>query len=126
MRRGRTLHLQLLVQGLDIVLDVLTDGAADVRPHEQRVEPERGGGGGGEGQEEEEPGEDAEHLVGVLGGAELVPEPRRDPGLHAVDALIVPGREEGEEGEEEEEEEGEENKKKQTQEKEEDDGGGRG
>ena len=79
VRRGRTLHLQLLVQGPDIVLDpldelglVLTDGAADVRPHKQRVEPERGGGGG-EGQEEEEPGEDAEHLVGVLGGAELVP-----------------------------------------------------
>ena len=35
-----------------------------MRPHEERVEP----------------GEDAEHLVGVLGGAELVAQARGDPG----------------------------------------------
>ena len=59
------LHLELLVQGLDVVLDlldelglVLPDGAADVGPHKQRVEAR----------------EDLEHLVGVLGRAELVPE----------------------------------------------------
>ncbi len=56
----RILHLELVVQSLDVVFDaldelrlVLPDGSADVRPHEEGVEA----------------GEDAEHLVGVLGGA---------------------------------------------------------
>ena len=51
------LNLERLVQGLNIVLDpldqlslVFADGAADVRPDEQRVETR----------------EDAEYLVGVL------------------------------------------------------------
>ena len=62
----RVLDLELGVERLDIVLDpldelrlVLADGATDVRPHEERVEPR----------------EDAEHLVGVLGGAQLVSKP---------------------------------------------------
>ena len=59
----RVLYLELGVERLDVVLDplyelglVLADGAPDVRSHEERVEPR----------------EDAEHLVGVLGGAQLV------------------------------------------------------
>ena len=75
-------HLELVVQTLDVVLDpldelglVLADGAADVRPHEERVVAR----------------EDAEHLDGVLGRAELVPQPRRDASLHPVNTLVVPG-----------------------------------
>lgn len=71
----RGTDLELLVQRFDVVLDalyelrlVLADGAADVRPHEQRVEPR----------------EDAEHLVRVLGRAQLVAQVRRDARLHAV------------------------------------------
>ena len=80
------IHLEFLVQGLDIVLDALdqlglvfTDGTADVRPDEQRVVA----------------GEDAEHLVGVFGGTQLVAESGCDARLHAVDALIVSARKRG-------------------------------
>jgi len=53
---------------------VLADGPSDVGAHKQGVEA----------------GEDAEHLVGVLGGSQLVTETGSDPGLHTVDPLIVP------------------------------------
>lgn len=56
------LDLELLVQSFDIVFDPLNqlglifpDGAPDVRPHEEGVEP----------------GENAEHLIGILGRSEL-------------------------------------------------------
>ena len=36
-----------------------------------------------------EPGKDAEHLVGILGCAKLVSQPRSDPRLHSVDPLVI-------------------------------------
>ena len=69
------------MQSLDVVLHslyklglIFSDGATDVRPHKQRVEA----------------GEDTEHLVGVLGSAELIPQTCGDAGLHTVDSLIIP------------------------------------
>ncbi len=76
-----TPHLELVVQAFDVILHsldqlrlVLPDRTADVRPHEEGVVP----------------GEDAEHLVGVLGRPQLVPETGRDPRLHAVNPLVIP------------------------------------
>ena len=75
------MYLELLVQFLNVIFHplnqlclVLTDGPTDVSPHKQGVVAR----------------EDAEHLVGVLGRSQLVPQFGGDSGLHAVDALIVP------------------------------------
>ena len=77
------LYLELVMQRLDVVFDALdelrlvfTDGSADVRPHEQRVEA----------------GEDAEHLVGILCSSKLVSETSSDTCLHSVYSLIIPLR----------------------------------
>ncbi|KAH9392991.1 hypothetical protein TYRP_006090 [Tyrophagus putrescentiae] len=85
--RLRVLHLELLVQRLDVVLHplnqlrlVLANGAADVRPHEERIEA----------------AEDAEHLIGVLRRAQLVAQLRGDARLDAVDALVVALKRRGE------------------------------
>ena len=40
-------------------------------------------------EESVEPGEDPEHFIGILGHAQRVCQPGRDPGLHPVNALIV-------------------------------------
>jgi len=76
------LNFELLVQGLDVILHpldqlglVLADGAPDVGAHKEGVEA----------------WEDAEHLVGVLRGAELVAEVGRYLGLNAVDSLVISG-----------------------------------
>ena len=82
----RILHLELLVQRLDVVLHaldqlrlVLADRAADVRPDEERVEAR----------------EDAEHLVGVARRAELVAQAGGDARLHAVNTLVITTHTEG-------------------------------
>ncbi len=62
------LDLEFLVQGFDVVLDslnqlglVFSDGTPDMGPHEEGVEPR----------------EDAEHLVGILGRSELSGKPKQ-------------------------------------------------
>ena len=60
-----------------------------------------GGGGKRRKEEVEQPGEDAKHLIGVLCGAELLPEPHCNPGFLTVDALVIPGGEEGEDEDDE-------------------------
>ena len=61
------------MEGLDVILDplnklslILFDGASDVRPDEEGVEP----------------GKDAKHLIGVLRRSQLVAEASRDASLH--------------------------------------------
>lgn len=73
-------NLKLVMQGLNVIFDplnelglVFPDGTADVRAHKQGVEAR----------------EDAEHLVGVLGCAELVTETSCYTGLNAVDSLVI-------------------------------------
>ena len=63
------------MQGFDVVFDplnelrlILSDGASDVRPDEEGVEPR----------------EDAEHLVGILRRSQLIAQAGRDASLHAV------------------------------------------
>ena len=75
------MYLELVVQSLDVVLHpldelrlVLTDGPSDVRPDEEGIVAR----------------EDAEHLVGIPGRPQLVPQAGCDPGLHSVDPLVVP------------------------------------
>lgn len=61
---------------LDELCLILPDRPADVGSDEQGVEAAK----------------DAEHLVGVLGRAELISQVCGDTRLHAVDALFVPGQ----------------------------------
>ena len=74
------LHLEFLMQRLNVVLDslyelslVLSDGTTDVWTHKQSIEA----------------GEDAEHLISVLSCAELVSQTGSDSRLHTVNALII-------------------------------------
>lgn len=74
------LHFKLVMQRFDVIfhaLDelrlVLSDGPANVGTHEEGIEA----------------GENAEHLVGVLCGSQLITEAGRDTGLYAVNAFIV-------------------------------------
>ena len=76
-------NLELVVQGLDVILYplnelclVLPDGPADVGPHEQGIVA----------------GEDTEHLIGTLGCAKLVSKTGCNPGLNMVNMLIIPTR----------------------------------
>lgn len=76
----RVLHFELVVQGLDVIfhaLDelrlVLSNGTPNMGAHEEGVEA----------------GENAEHLVGVLCGSQLIAQAGGDPRLHAVDAFVV-------------------------------------
>lgn len=69
------MYLKFLMQCLNIVFHtlyelglVLANGAADVRAHKQGVEP----------------GEYAEHLVGVLGSSELITQMSGDASLDAI------------------------------------------
>ena len=73
-------YLEFLVQSFNIILHtldqlglVLANGTTNVRSHEQCVEA----------------GKDTEHLVGVLGGSQLVAETSRYPGLNTIDPLVV-------------------------------------
>ena len=63
----------IVLHALDQLGLVLTNGTTDVGSHEQGVEA----------------GKDAEHLVGVLGGSQLVAETSRYPGLNTIDPLVV-------------------------------------
>ena len=78
----RILHLELLVQRFDVVLDpldqlslILAYRTPDVRSHKKGIETR----------------EDPEHLIGVLGGAKLVAQAGGDPRLHAVNPLVISG-----------------------------------
>ena len=73
-------YLELLVESFNVVLDpldelglVLPDGSTDMWPHKQGVEAR----------------EDSEHLVGVLGRAELIPQTGSDPRFYTVNALFI-------------------------------------
>lgn len=57
--------LNVVLDPLDELSLVLPDGAADMWPHEQGIEPR----------------EDAEHFIGILGCAQLIPEARCDASL---------------------------------------------
>ena len=68
-------YLEFFVKGLDVILDpldelglILSDGTPDVRSDEEGVEARK----------------DAEHLVGVLRRSQLVAETSRDTSLNAV------------------------------------------
>ncbi len=65
--------LDVVLHPLDQLSLVLPDGAADVRPHEQRVKS----------------GEDTEHFVGILGSSQLVSQTSSDPCLNSVNPLII-------------------------------------
>ena len=52
---------------------VFSDGSPDVRAHKQGVKS----------------GEDAEHLIGILGCSQLVSQSGRDSGLNSVNSLII-------------------------------------
>ena len=76
----RVLHFELFVQRLDVILDslnqlglVLTDGAADVRPDKESVETR----------------EDAEHLIGVPRRAELIAQTCSDSRFNSVNSLVI-------------------------------------
>lgn len=65
-------NLEFLMKALNVILDplnklclILSDGTTDVGTHKQGVEA----------------GENTEHFIGILGSAQLVPEPSCDAGL---------------------------------------------
>ena len=77
-------HLKLVMKCLNVILHslnqlclVLTNGTSDVWPNEQSIES----------------GEDPEHLIGILGGSQLITQARSDTCLHPVNALIIPNKE---------------------------------
>lgn len=76
----RVALLELLVQRADVVFDalnelrlVLADGAANVRPVEERVEAR----------------EDAEHLVGVARSSQLISQLDGNLSFNAINAFVV-------------------------------------
>lgn len=68
-------RLNVVLDPLDELCLVLPDRPSDVGTHKESVVA----------------GEDAEHLVGALGSAQLVPQTSSYARLNSIDALVVPG-----------------------------------
>lgn len=77
----RILYLELVMECFDVILHpldqlslVLPDCTSDVWTHKQSIEP----------------GENPEHLIGILSCSKLISKTCSDTSLHSVYALIIP------------------------------------